>query len=71
LQEVSFEIEAGALAFIGPSGSGNRRCSILLDVAQPTSGELHGRDGRSWNALSRVSGQNIGFIFQSLTYLLS
>jgi len=75
LQEVSFEIEAGAfLAFIGPSGSGKTTLLNLIGcLDKPTSGELQvaGMDvlklGRRQAAEFR--GQNIGFIFQSFNLL--
>ena len=75
LQEVSFEIEAGAfLAFIGPSGSGKTTLLNLIGcLDKPTSGELQvaGMDvvklGRRQAAEFR--GQNIGFIFQSFNLI--
>lgn len=75
LQEVSFEIEAGAfLAFIGPSGSGKTTLLNLVGcLDKPTSGELQvaGMDvlklGRRQAAEFR--GQNIGFIFQSFNLI--
>jgi putative ABC transport system ATP-binding protein len=75
LQEVSFEIEAGAfLAFIGPSGSGKTTLLNLVGcLDKPTSGELQvaGMDvlklGRRQAAEFR--GQHIGFIFQSFNLL--
>ena len=75
LQDVSFEIEAGAfLAFIGPSGSGKTTLLNLVGcLDKPTSGELQvaGMDvlklGRRQAAEFR--GQNIGFIFQSFNLI--
>ncbi|HEY7559182.1 MAG TPA: ABC transporter ATP-binding protein [Candidatus Binatia bacterium] len=75
LQEVNFEIEAGAfLAFIGPSGSGKTTLLNLIGcLDKPTSGELQvaGMDvlklGRRQAAEFR--GQNIGFIFQSFNLI--
>jgi putative ABC transport system ATP-binding protein len=75
LQEVSFEIEAGAfLAFIGPSGSGKTTLLNLVGcLDKPTSGELQvaGMNvvklGRRQAAEFR--GQNIGFIFQSFNLI--
>ena len=75
LQEVTFEIEAGAfLAFIGPSGSGKTTLLNLIGcLDKPTSGELQvaGMDvlnlGRRQAAEFR--GQNIGFIFQSFNLI--
>ena len=75
LQEVSFEIEAGAfLAFIGPSGSGKTTLLNLVGcLDKPTSGELQvaGMDvlklGRRQAAQFR--GQNIGFIFQGFNLI--
>jgi putative ABC transport system ATP-binding protein len=75
LQDLSFEIEAGAfLAFIGPSGSGKTTLLNLVGcLDKPTSGELQvaGMDvlklGRRQAAEFR--GQNIGFIFQSFNLI--
>ena len=75
LQDLSFEIEAGAfLAFIGPSGSGKTTLLNLVGcLDKPTSGELQvaGTDvlklGRRQAAEFR--GQNIGFIFQSFNLI--
>jgi putative ABC transport system ATP-binding protein len=75
LQDLSFEIEAGAfLAFIGPSGSGKTTLLNLIGcLDKPTRGELAvaGVDvaqlGRRQAAEFR--GQNIGFIFQSFNLI--
>ncbi len=75
LQEVSFEIEAGAfLAFIGPSGSGKTTLLNLVGcLDKPTSGELQvaGIDvlGLDRRQAAEFRGQNIGFIFQSFNLL--
>jgi len=75
LQQVSFEIEAGAfLAFIGPSGSGKTTLLNLVGcLDKPTSGELQvaginvrGLDRRQ---AAEFRGQNIGFIFQSFNLI--
>ena len=75
LQDVSFEIEAGAfLAFIGPSGSGKTTLLNLVGcLDKPTSGELQvaginvlGLDRRQ---AAEFRGQNIGFIFQSFNLI--
>ena len=75
LQEVSFEIEAGAfLAFIGPSGSGKTTLLNLVGcLDKPTSGELQvaGIDVLKLDRrqAAEFRGQNIGFIFQSFNLL--
>ena len=75
LQEVSFEIEAGAfLAFIGPSGSGKTTLLNLVGcLDKPTSGELQvaGMDVRKLGRrqAAEFRGQHIGFIFQSFNLL--
>jgi len=75
LQDVSFEIEAGAfLAFIGPSGSGKTTLLNLVGcLDKPTSGELQVA-GLNVLKLDRrqaaeFRGQNIGFIFQSFNLI--
>lgn len=71
LQEVSFDIEAGAfLAFVGPSGSGKSTLLNLIGcLDKPTSGSLQvaGVDvvQLERRAAAEFRGQNIGFIFQS------
>jgi putative ABC transport system ATP-binding protein len=75
LQDVSFDIEAGAfLAFVGPSGSGKTTLLNLIGcLDKPTSGSLQvaGVDvvnlGRRQAAEFR--GQNVGFIFQSFNLI--
>jgi putative ABC transport system ATP-binding protein len=75
LQEVSFEIEAGAfLAFIGPSGSGKTTLLNLVGcLDKPTSGELQvaGIDVLNLDRrhAAEFRGQNIGFIFQSFNLI--
>ena len=75
LQDVSFEIEAGAfLAFIGPSGSGKTTLLNLVGcLDKPTSGELQvaGLDVLKLDRrqAAEFRGQNIGFIFQSFNLL--
>lgn len=75
LQEVSFEIEAGAfLAFIGPSGSGKTTLLNLVGcLDKPTSGELQvaGIDVLTLDRrqAAEFRGQNIGFIFQSFNLI--
>jgi len=75
LQDVSFEIEAGAfLAFIGPSGSGKTTLLNLVGcLDKPTSGELQvaGIDVLKLDRrqAAEFRGQNIGFIFQSFNLL--
>jgi len=75
LQEVSFEIEAGAfLAFIGPSGSGKTTLLNLVGcLDKPTGGELQVAEMNVANLGRRQAaefrGQNIGFIFQSFNLI--
>jgi putative ABC transport system ATP-binding protein len=75
LQEVSFEIEAGAfLAFIGPSGSGKTTLLNLVGcLDKPTNGELQvaGMDVLKLDRrqAAEFRGQNIGFIFQSFNLI--
>jgi putative ABC transport system ATP-binding protein len=75
LQEVSFEIEAGAfLAFIGPSGSGKTTLLNLIGcLDKPTSGDLQVAGVDVLNLARRQAaefrGQNIGFIFQSFNLI--
>jgi putative ABC transport system ATP-binding protein len=75
LQEVSFDIEAGAfLAFIGPSGSGKTTLLNLVGcLDKPTSGELQvaGIDVLKLDRrqAAEFRGQNIGFIFQSFNLI--
>jgi putative ABC transport system ATP-binding protein len=71
LQDVSFEIEAGAfLAFVGPSGSGKTTLLNLIGcLDKPSSGRLMVADldvtQLERKAAASFRGQNIGFIFQS------
>jgi putative ABC transport system ATP-binding protein len=75
LQEVSFDIEAGAfLAFIGPSGSGKTTLLNLVGcLDKPTSGELQvaGIDVLKLDRrqAAEFRGQNIGFIFQGFNLI--
>ena len=75
VQDVSFEIEAGAfLAFIGPSGSGKTTLLNLVGcLDKPTSGELQvaGIDVLKLDRrqAAEFRGQNIGFIFQSFNLI--
>ncbi len=75
VQEVSFEIEAGAfLAFIGPSGSGKTTLLNLIGcLDKPTSGDLQvaGVDVLKLDRrqAAEFRGQNIGFIFQSFNLI--
>jgi len=75
LQEVSFEIEAGAfLAFIGPSGSGKTTLLNLVGcLDKPTSGELQvaGMDVLKLDRrqAAEFRGQNIGFILQGFNLI--
>jgi putative ABC transport system ATP-binding protein len=71
LQDVSFEIEAGAfLAFVGPSGSGKTTLLNLIGcLDKPSSGRLMVANldvtQLERKAAASFRGQNIGFIFQS------
>ena len=75
LQDVSFEIEAGAfLAFIGPSGSGKTTLLNLVGcLDKPTRGELQVAETDVLKLDRRQAaefrGQNIGFIFQSFNLI--
>ena len=75
LQDVNFEIEAGAfLAFIGPSGSGKTTLLNLIGcLDKPTSGSLNvaGVDVLTLERrqAAEFRGQNIGFIFQSFNLI--
>ena len=75
LQDLSFEIEAGAfLAFVGPSGSGKTTLLNLIGcLDKPTSGALAvaGADVLKLDRrqAAEFRGQNIGFIFQSFNLL--
>jgi len=70
LDAVSFHIRKGEYAaIVGPSGSGKSTLMHLLGCLDtPTSGTylLHGRDisSLSAEALARVRGEEIGFVFQ-------
>lgn len=70
LDGVSFRIRQGEYAaIVGPSGSGKSTLMHLLGcLDSPTSGRylLHGRDVSSLSpdALARVRGTEIGFVFQ-------
>ena len=75
LQDVSFDIEAGAfLAFVGPSGSGKTTLLNLIGcLDRPTSGQIEVA-GVDVSQLERQKaaafrGEHIGFIFQNFNLL--
>jgi putative ABC transport system ATP-binding protein len=75
LQDVSFDIEAGAfLAFVGPSGSGTTTLLNLIGcLDRPTSGQIEVA-GVDVSQLERQKaaafrGEHIGFIFQNFNLL--
>ena len=75
LRNVDLRIDAGEfVAIMGPSGSGKTTLMEILGcLSQPTSGHYR-MNGRSVeeidaNALARLRGEEIGFIFQSFNLL--
>ena len=77
LSHVSLHIAPGEYtAIVGPSGSGKSTMMHLLGCLDtPTSGQvtLHGRDVSTLRPLelSRVRGEEIGFVFQSFNLVSS
>lgn len=73
--EISLEVEKGDfLVIIGPSGSGKSTLLQLIGALdRPTSGEIeiHGVNIMKVNdaALTKLRGNNIGFIFQSFNLI--
>jgi len=71
LKDISFEVEPGGfLAIVGPSGSGKTTLlGLLAGLDRPTSGhiQLDGQDlgELDEDALARMRGQKVGFVFQS------
>ncbi|KRG71664.1 ABC transporter ATP-binding protein [Pseudoxanthomonas dokdonensis] len=77
LQDVSFEIAAGAtVAIVGASGSGKSTLlSLLAGLDLPSGGEVL-LDGHALSALdedgrARLRGEKVGFVFQSFQLLPS